>query len=143
MLPAKKVQTKKQAAPTITECFLLLPPAIDYAGFQFHLRFSEHEQYGMGLSYVLSGCHSHKKYKIKAWKQGYWEDRSRQRQISTMFSNYLFYIPLFDNSDKCLRQALEELQVKLREYDLIQEQGQIRSLGTGYPIAGSVRILEE
>ena len=78
---------------TTTERFFLLPPRIDYAGFTFHLQFTEHRQYGIGLAYVLTGCHSNKRYKRQAWKDGYWEDRAAPRQISTMFSNYLFYEP--------------------------------------------------
>ena len=101
---------------SIAERFMLLPPAIDYAGFTFRLQFTEHSQYGIGIAFVLTGCHSRKKYKRLAWEQGYWEDKSPQRQISTMFSNYLFYEPLFDTSDTSLSQALQNLHQRLIEY---------------------------
>lgn len=128
---------------TLTHLFLLLPPAIDYAGYHFHLRFTEHLQYGLGLAYVLTGCHSKKKYKRLAFSEGYWEDRASQRQISTMFSNYLFFEPLFDTSDLSLHQALEQLRARLTEYHLIQPATSYRHLREGEGlICGPVKLLE-
>ncbi len=129
---------------TLTRLFLLLPPAIDYAGYHFHLRFTEHLHYGLGLAYVLTGCHSKKKYKREAFREGYWEDRAAQRQISTMFSNYLFFEPLFDTSELSLRQALEQLRARLTEYQLIQPAASYRQLREGEGlICGPVKLLEE
>jgi hypothetical protein len=127
---------------TITEQFLLLPPAIDYAGYSFHLQFTEHRQYGIGIAYVLTGCHSRKKYKRRAWKEGYWEDKSPQRQISTMYSNYLFYEPLFDPSELCLRQALQTLAGRMTEYKLLQAAA-YRQVEDGRLICGPIRLLEQ
>ena len=125
------------------ERFLLLPPAIDYAGYQFHLRFTEHVQYGLGLAYVMAGCHSKKKYKRTAFKAGYWEDRAAQRQISTMFSNYLFFEPLFDTSDLSLAQALDNLRARLTQYGLIQPDQTYRRLKTDEAlICGPIKLLE-
>lgn len=114
----------------IAPLFLLIPPAIDYAGYNFHLRFTEHRQYGLGLAYVLTGCHSKKKYKRLAYKDGYWEDRATQRQISTMFSNYLFFEPLYDTSNLSLCQALDHLRDRLAEYQLIQPETSYRRLAS-------------
>ena len=128
---------------SIAERFMLLPPAIDYAGFTFRLQFTEHSQYGIGIAFVLTGCHSRKKYKRLAWKQGYWEDKSPQRQISTMFSNYLFYEPLFDASDTSLSQALQNLHQRLIDYKLLHPTVYRRAFDTGNLICSPIKLLEE
>jgi hypothetical protein len=128
---------------SIAERFMLLPPAIDYAGFTFRLQFTEHSQYGIGIAFVLTGCHSRKKYKRLAWKQGYWEDKSPQRQISTMFSNYLFYEPLFDTSDTSLSQALQNLHQRLLDYKLLHPAVYRRAFDTGNLICSPIKLLEE
>lgn len=104
---------------TVTELFLQLPPRIDYAGFTFVLSFTEHRNYGIGVGYTLQHCYSKKRYKRAAFRCGYWEDRAVNRQISTMFSNYLFFEPLFDATDAVLKEALKSMQQKLKEVGLI------------------------
>jgi|GEM_PF-1915219 len=125
-----------------TRHFLLLPPAIDYAGFTFHLRFTEHREYGLGIAYVLGGCHSRKKYKRLAWKQGYWEDRSPQRQISTMYSNYLFYEPLYDTSEPTLHYALQTLRQRMTDYQLLQASAYHQLRDMEIMVCQPIRLLE-
>lgn len=127
---------------TTTERFFLLPPRIDYAGFTFHLQFTEHRQYGIGLAYVLTGCHSNKRYKRQAWKDGYWEDRAAPRQISTMFSNYLFYEPLFDRSEACLQQALFALQERMQRANMLPPDAYRRDLENENLICSPLRVIE-
>lgn len=127
---------------TTTELFLILPSRIDYAGYTFHLQFTEHRQYGIGLAYVLTSCHSNKRYKRQAWKDGYWEDRAVPRQISTMFSNYLFYEPLFDKSEACLQQALSSLHERMQSCQLIPVEAYRKDLDNENLICGPLRLLE-
>lgn len=127
---------------TVAEQFILLPPRIDYAGFTFTLQFTEHKQYGVGIGYVLTGCHSRKKYKREAWKEGYWEDHAVSRQISTMFSNYLFYEPLFDTSDNCLIAALSTLRQRMTESQLLPQEVYRKLRHDDLMICGPLRVLE-
>jgi hypothetical protein len=127
---------------TTAELFMLLPPHIDYAGFAFHLQFTEHRQFGIGIGYVLTGCHSRKKYKRQAWKDGYWEDKSVNRQISTMFSNYLFFEPLYDNSDRCLHEALQTLRIRMTEYKLLQPDAYRNALHSATILCAPLKLLE-
>jgi hypothetical protein len=127
---------------TTTERFFLLPPRIDYAGFTFHLQFTEHRQYGIGLAYVLTGCHSNKRYKRQAWKDGYWEDRAAPRQISTMFSNYLFYEPLFDRSDACLQQALSALHERMQQAAMLPPDAYRRDMENENLICSPLKLIE-
>jgi hypothetical protein len=128
---------------TTAELFMLLPPRIDYAGFNFHLQFTEHRQFGIGLGYVLTGCHSRKKYKREAWKQGFWEDRVVNRQISTMFSNYLFFEPLFDTSEICLQQALNTLRERMLEYRLLPPEAYRKALHSAIVLCAPLKLLEQ
>ena len=127
---------------TTTERFFLLPPRIDYAGFTFHLQFTEHRQYGIGLAYVLTGCHSNKRYKRQAWKDGYWEDRAAPRQISTMFSNYLFYEPLFDRSEACLQQALSALHERMQLANILPADAYRRDMDNENLICSPLKLIE-
>jgi hypothetical protein len=142
MIRVDKSQLNIFTTMSLAELFLLLPPWIDYAGFTFHLEFTEHREHGIGLAFVLSGCHSRKNYKRQAFKLGYWEDRAEHRQLSTMYSNYLFFEPLFDSSDTSLRDCLIALHHRLTEYRLVQPQNYRRALKTGHLICGPLKLME-
>ena len=121
---------------------MLLPPHIDYAGFSFHFQMTEHQHYGIGIGYVLTGCHSRKRYKRAAWKEGYWEDRASSRQLSTMFSNYLFFEPLFDTSDACFQTALDTLRNRMKEYQLLPPEAYRKLMDADLMICSPLRLLE-
>jgi hypothetical protein len=127
---------------TVTELFLQLPPRIDYAGFTFVLSFTEHRNYGIGIGYILLNCHSKKKYKRDAFRGGYWEDRAVNRQISTMFSNYLFFEPLFDATDSVLKEALQSMQQKLVGVGLITPEVYRKDKDTDLLICAPIKLLE-
>lgn len=127
---------------SIAEKLMLLPPHIDYAGYSFHLQMTEHRQYGIGIGYVLTGCHSRKRYKRTAWKEGYWEDRAQSRQLSTMFSNYLFFEPLFDTTDACFSTALESLRTRMKEYHLLPPEAYRQVADSELMMCSPLKLLE-
>lgn len=84
-----------------------LPEYIAYEGYTFRLTVK-----GDFLGYFLTACHSKKKYKKAALREGYWLEKNRC-VVSSVGSNYLFKVLLFDDSDSTYLQALKTLQAIL------------------------------
>jgi hypothetical protein len=81
-----------------------LPEYIFYEGYTFRLTVK-----GDFVGYFLTVCHSKKRYKKAAFKEGYWLVKDKV-VASSQGSNYLFKVLLFDDSDGTYLQALCTLE---------------------------------
>jgi hypothetical protein len=95
-----------------------MPEAINYEGYTFRLIVR-----GDFVGYFLTGCFSKKKYKRAAFSEGYWLEKGRC-PVSSVGSNYLFKVLLFDTSDRVFLQALKELQQFLIKNRLLMSQSE-------------------
>lgn len=77
-----------------------LPEYIFYEGYTFRLTVK-----GDFLGYFLTACHSKKRHKKAAFREGYWLVKDKV-VVSSQGSNYLFKVLLFDDSDGTYLQAL-------------------------------------
>ena len=115
----------------IQQTWRSLPECLPYEGYTFRLLLR-----GYFVGYYLTGCHSRKKYKREAFKQGYWIERRKgdlfkpgRCPMPSEGSNFLILRPLFDDDDDSLLQALQELLSELKQ--------------NGFPIATSETHTEE
>lgn len=97
---------------SILKTYRSLPEYLPYEGYTFRLSVR-----GDFVGYFLTACHSNKKYKKAALREGYWLEKGKV-VMSSMGSDYLFKVLLFDDTDTTFLRALEEIQTLLQKHGI-------------------------
>ena len=95
----------------ILKTYRSLPEYLPYEGYTFRLAVR-----GDFVGYFLTACHSKKKYKKAALREGYWLEKNRV-PVDSVGSDYLFKVLLWTDEDTTLLQALNEL------YNILKKNG--------------------
>ena len=81
-----------------------LPERLPYQGYEFSLILR-----GYFVGYFLTKCLKNRGYKLAAFREGVWWEKKTERQMSSVGSDYLFKVALFDDSDESLYEAFKTL----------------------------------
>lgn len=90
-----------------------MPERLPFAGYEFRLILR-----GCFVGYFLTACESKNRLKRKAFKEGIWYEKKPERAMSSVESDYLIKVSIFDDSDESLLEALTLLKNTLIRYGL-------------------------
>lgn len=111
----------------IQQIWRSMPERLHFAGYEFRLILR-----GYFIGYFLTACTSKNRSKRAAFKEGVWHEKKPERAMSSVGSDYLVKVSLFDDSDDSLIEGLALLRDTLVKYGLPLHNSDIEMIEAEY-----------